>query len=174
MKKLKSYFAIGLILAGFSMPVLSVAQQTTSQEKTKKQTGATEHIMLAPSELKWSAAPSSLPSGAQVAVMEGDPSKKGPFTMRIKLPANYKIPAHWHPGLEHVTVIEGSFMLGMGDTFDESKLHELPTGGFAVMPAKMNHFAMSRDGAIIQLHGTGPWGITYVNPQDNPASAGTR
>ena len=119
-------------------------------------------------DLKWSPAPASLPAGAEVAILEGDPAKEGPFTMRLKLPAGYKIPPHSHPGVEHVTVISGSFAMGTGEKFDEAAAMTMPAGGFALMKIGTKHFATSKDGCVVQVHGVGPWGITYVNPADDP------
>lgn len=125
--------------------------------------------MIVPADLTWVDGPASLPKGVKSAVIEGDPTKAGPFTMRVKLPANYTIPPHWHPAIEHVTVLFGSFYMGLGETFDESKAGKLPVGGFAVMAIGTRHFAFTKDEeAIIQLHGLGPWGINYVNPNDDP------
>ena len=130
---------------------------------------AQDHIMKVPDDLKWSEGPKSLPPGAQVTLMEGDPAKEGPFTLRLKLPADYTIMPHWHPKIEHVTVIEGEFYMGAGEKLDKSKAHSLPEGGFAVMPIKFRHFAFTANRpAIIQLHGIGPWEIYYVNPKDDP------
>ena len=129
------------------------------------------HIMLTGADLKWVEGPPSLPAGAKLAVIEGDPSQPGLFTMRLKLPANYKVPAHWHPADEHVTVISGSFLMGLGDKFDEKAPKELPPGGFAVMAIGTRHFAMSKEGGVVQVHGMGPWGINYVNPADDPRLA---
>jgi hypothetical protein len=126
------------------------------------------HIMVVPDGLTWNDGPASLPPGSKIAVIEGDPSKEGPFTMRIKLPANYKIPPHWHPAIEHVTVISGSLHMGLGETFDEATATKLPAGGFAVMDIGTKHFAFTKEDAVIQLHGIGPWGINYVNPDDDP------
>jgi hypothetical protein len=130
---------------------------------------AADHIIKVPDELKWTEGPKSLPSGAQVSVMEGDPAKKGPFTLRLKLPADYTIMPHWHPGIEHVTVIEGEFYMGTGEKLDKSKAHSLPEGGFAVMPVRFRHFAFTANQiAVIQLHGVGPWDIIYVDPENDP------
>jgi hypothetical protein len=126
------------------------------------------HVMVVPDGLTWGEGPASLPQGAKIAVIEGDPSKEGPFTMRGKLPANYKIPPHSHPGIEHVTVISGAFYMGLGETFDESKATKLPAGGFAVMDIGTKHFAFTKEETIVQIHGIGPWGINYVNPADDP------
>lgn len=128
---------------------------------------AEEHLMVAPDQMKWNAIP-SLPPGAQGALIEGQLDKAEPFTLRLKLPANYRIPPHWHPAVERVTVMSGAFMLGMGDKFDESKMHTVPRGGVAIMQPKTRHYAMVKEATEIQLHGMGPWGINYINPADDP------
>jgi hypothetical protein len=120
------------------------------------------------SQIKWQHGPAALPGGAKLAVLEGDPAKDGPFTMRLLMPDGYKIPPHTHPKVEHVTVISGTFNLGMGEKFDESDGHEMPAGTFGFWPAGMKHFAWVKGETIIQLHGIGPWTITYLNPADDP------
>jgi quercetin dioxygenase-like cupin family protein len=122
----------------------------------------------APEDIKWGPAPQGLPEGAVAAGLVGDPSKKGFFTVRLKTPAGYKVMPHSHPGPENVTVLEGMFYVGMGDTYDEAALKPYPAGSFISIPAGHRHFAYFRDGGTIQLSGNGPWGITYVNPQDDP------
>lgn len=130
---------------------------------------ASEHILKTPDQLEWKDGPKSLPSGAKVSLIEGDPAKKGPFTLRLKLPANYSIMPHWHPAIEHVTVLEGVFNMGAGEKFDKTKAHAMPVGGYAVMPIKFKHFAFTSDQpATLQLHGVGPWDIIYLNPADDP------
>jgi hypothetical protein len=91
-----------------------------------------------------------------------------PFTFRIKFPANFKVPPHWHPAVERVTVLSGTLHLGRGDTFDEAKAKALPAGSISIMEPKMNHFAWTSEETVVQLSGMGPWGITYVNPADDP------
>ena len=125
------------------------------------------HMMVTPDELKWADVP-SVPAGAKVAVIEGPLNEAGPITFRIKFPADYKLPAHWHPGLEHVTVISGTFNMGAGDTLDTSKTKPLSAGSFAIMQPKTHHFAWTKEETIVQVHGVGPWAITYVNPADDP------
>jgi quercetin dioxygenase-like cupin family protein len=120
------------------------------------------------SQIKWQHGPAALPAGAKLAVLEGDPAKDGAFTMRLLMPDGYKIPPHTHPKVEHVTVISGTFNLGMGEKFDQSGGHEMPAGTFGFWPAGMKHFAWVKGETIIQLHGIGPWTITYVNPTDDP------
>lgn len=126
------------------------------------------HVVVSAGELQWSAAPPSLPAGARAAVLEGNPAEAGPFTMRLRLPNNYKIPPHWHPAIEHVTVLSGTFHLGVGDKWNETTGKTLSPGSFAVMPPQMHHFAWTTQETVIQLHGNGPWGITYLNPKDDP------
>jgi anti-sigma factor ChrR (cupin superfamily) len=121
--------------------------------------------------IKWGAAPPVLPKGAQFAVVAGDPSKDGPYVVRLKMPANYRIPAHNHPTAENVTVLSGKFHLGMGDKLDEAKGQELTAGGFAEAAPKMNHFAWTTAETVVQVHGQGPFAITYVNASDDPSKS---
>lgn len=125
------------------------------------------HMMVSPADLKW-ADVSSLPPGAKVSVIEGPLNEAVAFTVRLKFPADYKVPAHWHPAIEHVTVISGIFNMGIGDKLDPSKTKPLSVGSVAIMQPKTNHFAWTKDETIIQVHGVGPWAINYVNPADDP------
>ena len=125
------------------------------------------HMMVSPADLKWSDVP-SLPPGAKIAVIEGPLNEAVPYTARLKLPADYKLPAHWHPGIEHVTVISGTFNMGTGDKLDPSKTKPLAAGSVAIMQPKTNHFAWTKEETIIQVHGVGPSAINYVNPADDP------
>jgi anti-sigma factor ChrR (cupin superfamily) len=122
------------------------------------------------SQLEWAPAPNSVPEGAQIAVLSGDPSKDGLYVVRLKLPAGFKVPAHYHPATEMITVISGEFHLGMGDKLDEEKGMLLTAGGFAEAPARMNHYAWTSGPTVVQIHGQGPFAITYVNPADDPRS----
>jgi hypothetical protein len=129
---------------------------------------APQHVAFVPAELTWGPAPPALPPGAQMAVMSGDPGKPEPFTIRAKMPAGYKVMPHWHPTAENLTIISGTFAVGMGEKFDEKTLKALPAGSFASMPAEMRHFAVAQTAVVIQVHGTGPFTLTYVNPADDP------
>jgi quercetin dioxygenase-like cupin family protein len=120
-------------------------------------------------DLKWGPAPKVFPAGAEIAVISGDPSKDGFYVIRLKMPAAYKIPAHYHPTSEYITVLSGDFHVGMGDKLDAQKGQLLRAGGFADMPAKMNHYAWSTSETVVQVHGQGPFAITYVNPADDPS-----
>ena len=117
---------------------------------------------------EWKAGPPSLPEGVKMAVLEGDPSKEGPFVFRLKLPDVYRVPPHTHPKPERITVLTGTFYLGMGDEFDEKKGKAMPAGIYGQWPAGMKHFVWAKGETILQYHGTGPWTITYVNPADDP------
>jgi quercetin dioxygenase-like cupin family protein len=137
----------------------------------EKPAAKSEHVMFSAADLKWGDAPPALPVGAKIAVLEGDPGKPGPFTIRLKTPAGYKIPAHTHPTAEGITVISGSFNMGTGPKLDEAAGHEMSVGAFALMPAGTQHFAYSKTECIIQVHSTGPFEINYVNPADDPRGA---
>jgi anti-sigma factor ChrR (cupin superfamily) len=121
-----------------------------------------------PDDLTWKDGPPSLPPGAKFAVLEGDPTRPGPFVMRVKLPDGYKIPPHTHPKPERLTVLSGSFHLGMGDRFDPKHAVPLPAGTYGTWPAGMKHFVWVEGETVVQLHGDGPWAIEYVNRADDP------
>jgi hypothetical protein len=125
------------------------------------------HKFVKPDELKWGDVP-TLPAGAKIAVIEGPMNQPTPFTVRLKFPANYRIPPHHHPAVERVTVISGTFHLGMGDKFEPDKAQPLSTGAIAIMQPGTAHYAWTSAETVVQLHGTGPWGITYVNAADDP------
>jgi len=127
------------------------------------------HVAVNDKDLVWGDAPPFLPPGAKAVLVSGDPTKAGGFVIRMKAPAGYKIPAHFHPGDEAVTVLGGTFLIGMGDTFDTSKMKALTAGGYMLMPAGHHHFAAcGAGGCYVQVHGTGPFGMTYLNPADDP------
>jgi anti-sigma factor ChrR (cupin superfamily) len=166
MKALHNRLVLMIILAMglISWSVTQAAQEKKMQPQAKQP----EHVMVTPTDLKWGDAPPALPPGAKVAVLEGDPTKPGPYTIRLKTPANYKIPAHWHTKAERVTIISGAFNIGMGDKLDPAKGNKLPAGSFFLIPAKMNHFAWGGEETIVQINGNGPFDIHYINPADDP------
>ena len=129
---------------------------------------ADDHKVLMPQDIKWSPGPPSLPKGAEMAVLFGDPGKDGLFAMRLKFPSGYQIPPHSHPKPEVVTVISGTFRIGMGESAEPSKAQALPAGGLFAFPAGMTHFASAEGDTVVQLNSTGPWSVTYVNPKDDP------
>jgi hypothetical protein len=120
------------------------------------------------SEIHWVDGPPSLQKGAEMAVLEGDPAKEGAFTMRLRFPGDFDVKPHWHTQIEHVTVISGTLHFGMGGKFDRAKTQPMPAGSFGFWPVGMSHFAYTEGETVLQLHGKGPWTITYVNPADDP------
>lgn len=129
-----------------------------------------EQEILTPADMKWQPGPTTLAKGAEVVILEGDPSKDGPFVMRIKLPDGFKVLPHTHPKDERVTIITGTLYLGHGATFDEKAAKAMPAGSYGVTAAGMKHFGWVKGETVLQLHGTGPWSIEYVNPADDPRS----
>jgi quercetin dioxygenase-like cupin family protein len=126
------------------------------------------HTIVAPEEIKWGPAPAVLPPGAEAAVLFGDPGKEGLFALRIKLPEGYSVPPHTHPVDEVVTVISGTFGLGMGETADQGATQPLPAGSFFALPPGAAHYVFTDEETVIQITTVGPWGLTYVNPEDDP------
>ncbi len=125
--------------------------------------------MIVPEEIVWKDGPKSLPAGSQYAVLVGDPSKPGIFTMRLKFPPNYQLPAHYHLFTENVTVISGKVYLGHGDKIDKSKSKLFSAGGFVSIPAHVHHFAWtSKKGCVVQLNNMGPWEIIYIDSSKDP------
>jgi ketosteroid isomerase-like protein/quercetin dioxygenase-like cupin family protein len=127
-----------------------------------------EHTMVAANALVWGDSPPGLPAGAKVAVVAGDPGQPGPFVMRVMAPAAFTVPPHWHPATENLTMIAGTAAIGMGDTADPATMTTLDAGGFVVLPAQMRHTFVAKTAVTFQIHGTGPFAITYVNPADDP------
>jgi quercetin dioxygenase-like cupin family protein len=120
-------------------------------------------------DVKWGPVPPNIAAGAQLAVISGDPSKEGPYVIRLKMPAGYKVPAHYHPQYENVTILTGEFHVGMGDKLDTDKGMLLRPGGYVEAPAKMHHYAWVTSDTIVQIAGPGPFGIIYVDPADDPS-----
>ena len=151
------------------LPVLVVAQTAAPKKAaTKAKPAGPAAVVVTPDKIQWGPAPPVFPAGAQFAVLAGDPSKAGPFVVRIKTPDGYRIMPHWHPAGEYVTVISGEFHVGMGDKFDESSLQTLPAGSVASVPAHHNHYAMAKGETVVQVNSTGPFKLVYVNPADDP------
>ena len=126
------------------------------------------HVLVPADKVQWGPGPPFLPAGAQIGVLEGNPHEKGPVTLRLKFPANYNIPPHWHSMTERVTVLSGTLQVGMGDTLDRQKSQALRPGGFVSLPAKMRHYAWTATPTVVQINLEGPFDIYYVNPSDGP------
>ena len=152
MQSQKLVLALGLLLAGTAIAFAQDMRPPINAD-----------------DVKWGPVPPNIAAGAQLAVISGDPSKEGPFVMRLKMPAGYKVPAHYHPQYENVTVLTGEFHVGMGDKLDTDKGMLLRPGGYVEAPAKMHHYAWVTSDTIVQIAGPGPFGIIYVDPVDDPS-----
>ncbi|MEO7963769.1 MAG: cupin domain-containing protein [Gemmatimonadaceae bacterium] len=136
--------------------------------------GAQAPAAAAHDDFKWGPAPAVFPAGAQMAVLQGNPGGNALFTVRLRFPNGYKIPPHTHPTDEIVTVISGTFRVGMGAKLNLEQTMALKAGGFVVAPANMAHFAAAQGETIVQVHAMGPFAMTYVNPADTPKAGGER
>jgi quercetin dioxygenase-like cupin family protein len=147
--------AVLVIAVGFIGQVFAVAADAPPIQSAK--------------DVKWGAPPPVFPPGAKFAVIAGNPAETGLITVRFEMPAGYVIAPHFHPTDEHITVLKGTFAIGMGDTIDKTHALTLSAGGYAVAMANMHHYAFTTTGATIQVHMQGPFAITYVNPADDPS-----
>lgn len=127
-----------------------------------------KHVMVNAGDLQWMDAPPALPKGSRMALLSGDPSKAGPFAVRVMFPENYKVPAHWHPSYENVVVLEGTLYMGSGEKLDESKGMALNAGGYSAIPAKSPHYVFTKDKCVVQINSDGPFEMHYYNPADDP------
>ena len=156
------------------LPVISLAQTAAPKKAaTKAKPAGPAPVVVTPDKIHWGPAPAVFPAGAQFAVLAGDPTKPGPFVVRIKTPDGSRIMPHWHPTAESVTVLSGEFHVGMGDKFDESSMLTLPAHSLAVVPPHHNHYAMAKGETELQISSTGPFKLVYVNPADDPSKSQT-
>jgi len=169
----RTWLALGILTLALAAPAL--ADDPAPPPATGSAAAATapmgEHTVVIAKDAKWMDAPDGLPKGAKMTVLAGNPGAPGAFTVRAMFPAGYKVMPHFHATDENITVIKGDFGAGMGDSFDMSKGQVLSEGDFTTMPAGMHHYAWTKKGATIQIHGMGPFSITYLNPADDPRNA---
>ncbi len=150
--------------------VATVLWMTQAGVRRTSTVSAAEKNAFTPDSIPWGAAPPFVPPGAQLAVLEGNPmASSGDYTIRLKMPAGYKLAPHWHPQRENVTVITGTFRVGMGDQFEVSKMMVFPAGSFAYLDPSMHHYAMAVDDVVVQVHGQSPVQFNYINPDDDPS-----
>lgn len=147
---------------------LGVAGAVAAGEPMPADTATPMHAVVRASATDWGPAPPVLPAGARMAVLYGDPGKPGAFAVRLNAPAGYRVPRHWHPSDEQVTLISGDFALSMG-TKDEATDAALAPGDYVNLPAQMQHEASTRNGAVVEIHSMGPFQIRYVDPADDPS-----
>ena len=160
---MKRIMLIAVVTAG----VLCLAGQLSM---TAAHPASHENNAFTPETIPWGPPPPFIAPGAQLAVIEGNPSaSSGDYTVRLKMPDGYRISPHWHPSRENVTVISGTFKVGMGDTFDTGKMAPFPAGSFAFLDPDMHHYAVASGEVVVQVHGSAPLQFNYVNPADDPS-----
>lgn len=162
---MKKYFYLSITL-GLLLGLIMAGRKPIS-----KTASAAERNAFAPGDVQYGPPPPFVAPGAQFAVLEGNPAAQtGDFTIRLKMPAGYRIAPHWHPNRENVTVLSGTLKVGMGDHFDEKAMQSFPAGSFAYLDPDMHHFAMAGAGeTVVQVHGMSPAQFNYVNPADDPS-----
>lgn len=159
--KRKLYLGLALIaLACAASQLSTVAAHPSSHQQN----------IFTPDTIPWGPAPPFLAPGAQLAVLEGDPTaSSGDFTIRLKMPDGYQIAPHFHPQRENVTVLSGTFKVGMGDEFNKAKMAAFTAGSFAFLDPDMHHYALACGEVIVQVHGMSPLQFNYINPDDDPS-----
>jgi quercetin dioxygenase-like cupin family protein len=156
-----------------ALVLLAVAPALAADAEKKAPPAKGEAVSVTAADIKWGPAPPDLPKGVGLAVLHGDPSKKAPFTARLKMPPGYKIPPHWHTRDEQLTILSGLLILHMGDKMD-APATDLGPGSFHFLPAKMHHAAEAKGETVVQIDGMGPFDIHYLNPADNPNKSAAR
>jgi len=152
--------------------IVTAAALLFAAEQSTSPSAAADHHVLKPGDLKWADAPPGLPPGGKMAVLNGDPTQAGAFTVRLKAPAGYKVMPHTHPTAERLTVISGTFKVGMGEKFEEGSMQKMTAGSYIVLPANMAHYAKGAGmDSVVQIDSEGPFQINYVNPSDDPRNA---
>lgn len=152
----------------FAAAALGLAAAVALTTPTGAHDGEIHHKVVPVEEVTFNPGPPTLPAGVEFAVLAGNPGEPGPFVLRLKFPAGYEIPPHMHPEEEHVTVISGGFGMGAGEVHDRTSAPILPAGSFVQIPVGMAHFAWTEEETVVQINAIGPFGITYVNPEDDP------
>jgi hypothetical protein len=170
-------------VAATAMAATTTTTTTTKSSSTKSSSSKAhsssaakmpDHGGMTPDDMKWGPAPPVFQAGAEMAVLQGNPGAAGQYVVRLKMPDGHKIMPYWHPTTENITVISGTFHFGTGDTFDDSKGMEMPAGSFGYVGPHMNHFAWTTGETVVQVHGQGPFKLTYVNPADDPSKAAAK
>ena len=166
--KVSSLSVLSMLIIG----IMCLAQ-TSADKKAGAPHAGMHHKFVTPDKVVWTQPP-SLPAGFRMAVIDGDPAKEGaPFTIRIR-GTDGRVPPHWHPTDEHLTILQGTFLLGRGEKFDPAALEALPAGSYGFMPKQVRHYGQLKGDTIVQVHGIGPFKIIYVNPADDPSAKSSK
>lgn len=155
-------------LRSLTLASLAVGISLSWSSGAAPEPGHKKHVIITPESITWKANP-NLPPGAQAAILSGDPTKTGGlYALRIKIPDGFKVPPHWHPVDENVTVIQGTLLIAVGEKFDPMHLEPVRAGSYMQMAKETRHFAQAKGETIVQLNGIGPFEINYVHPADDP------
>ena len=170
--KIRSLIVTALLTCALAAQTAPPKSAAKAPAKPPTEKAAPARNAFTPDQVQYGPPPPSVPPGAQIAVLEGNPmGTTGDFTIRLKMPSGYKIAPHWHPKRENVTVISGSLKVGMGDTFDESKMTSFGAGSFAYLDPSMHHYVEAAGETVVQVHGMAPLKMNYVNPKDDPSKS---
>jgi quercetin dioxygenase-like cupin family protein len=167
MKTLTSLSALLLAATAVSAQALAQAPAQARASAHSAQVTAAAPVHSA-SDIKWGPVPPVLPPSAKIAVLEGNPFGSGVYTLRLQMPDGYTVPPHFHPADEMVTVISGKLLFADGDNIDRNATQTLAAGGFVTAPANMHHYVIAHGPTVVQVHGMGPFAISYVHPTDDP------
>ena len=151
--------------------LLVTAMLATVAGSTSAQAASDDQGFINSKDIKWGDAPPSMPKGAKIAVLQGDPGKSGPFVIRLMVPPGYKVAPHWHTQDESLTLISGTLLFGIGDKVDTKNAHVLNAGGFHFLAGKDHHYVVAKTRAVIQVNGNGPFDMTYISSDDDPQKA---
>lgn len=162
-RKMMTWRVLGLAL------LLALSGPATSMEDEDQQILPAGTIRHSAASLSWVDAPPSMPKGTKIAVLEGDPAQAELFSLRVSVPAGARLPPHWHPRDERVTILSGRVGVGFGDDFDERRLHYFSPGDYYVNPAHSHHYVFFPEASIVQITGSGPW-QTQLLPSQAPGS----
>jgi hypothetical protein len=165
---------VALFLAAAVTAAYAQAPAKPAAKSAAQPPAAAHPPMVNAADLKWGPAPTAFQPGAQVAVIDGDPTKAGPFVLRAKFPDGFKVMPHWHPTDESVTVLSGTLMAGMGEKWDDASMKAFTAGGFARLPKKSPHYVQAKGETLLQIQAMGPFVLTYVNPKDDPRQKKTQ
>jgi len=145
--------------------VVELPQQIQAQPH---QPGQEVFKTILPDDIDWKPFP-AFPPSVRLAVVVGQPSEPGPYTIRVKASHGARLMPHKHPEDRVYTVISGVFYIGLGDEFDPSKLQAYPPGALIVLPGNTHHFHWAKSGEYVtQITAIGPLGLEYLNPKDDP------
>jgi quercetin dioxygenase-like cupin family protein len=163
---MKRFLLVGAVFSVLLTTV--IAQNQAGPEIQIMDEGPEAALTYQLTDIEWQPGPASFESGAEYAVLEGSPGEPGFFNLRIRMPDGFHIAPHWHPNVERVTVISGTFRIGHGEDPNPETTQALGPGSYFSFPPEHIHYAYAEGETVIQLTSIGPWVIHYINPEDDP------